>query len=174
MNMKKNTTEKILNLLISTSFPSDKNTKRKELGEKIKGDINVAYKELEKNEELSAEEIKVLKECYQEMENDSVQSLASVLSILAAFISVLSLLVSIVSLAKDLFGENVEVVCNPQMSGMLLCFIILEVLCMILVLYFSSKIQSISKENAGFRNHIVASLLLIHEKQKNDKGEDAP
>lgn len=169
MSKKKNTEEKILNLLISSSFKSNIKTKREKLGESIKRDIYTTYRELEKNDELSVEEMKLLKDCYQAMGDDSVQSLASTLSILAVCISVLSLIVSAVSLVQDLFGGKCEAGINPLMLYAILLFLItLGLLCMIWIIYSSKKIQIISKENARFRNNIVASLILIHEKEENE------
>lgn len=164
MNKKNSTEEKILDLLMDTTFGSKEKAKREKLGEFIKNDINTAYRELKKNDELSVEEIKLLKECYQILENDSVQSLATIVSILAVCISVLSMIVSLVGIVTGSFGELVN---QQKLFGMFLIVIMFELLVSVLIIYFCNKIQATNKENTCLRNNIIASLILIHEEQEN-------
>lgn len=148
MNQKINTAEKILDVVVRDCFRPKKKSRREKMGEKIKQDIKIAYEELKK-EELSADELEVLKETYQALGNDSVQSLVDIISFLTLFVSLVTLITSIDNMDKC------PHIIWFLLIGMLACTISGLI-----------RVLKISKENSCFRNNIIAAMMLLHDREQ--------
>lgn len=177
MEKKENTIDKIIDLIVETCF---KQPEREKLGEKIGEDIKNVYEKLKENGELSIEELEVLKESYQILGNDSVQSFAEsislltvFISILAIFISILAILVSVIDAVKDSFAEYFAMANNQIiLSGVNIVCIVLIALFALFAVGFYKRMQDIKQENICFRNSIIASQILIYEKRKENNNQE--
>lgn len=161
MNKKENIADNILDLVVETCFKLPKKRKREKQGKTIGKDVKIAYEKLKEKDELSVTEMEVLKEIYQILRDDSIQSLANIVSILAVFVSVFALIVSIISMVKDSFAESCEMVINQML---LITLISLLVAFVIFIGFCYKKIQNINQENIRFRNNLVSSHILILER----------
>lgn len=150
--MKKNEREDVLDCVIETSFKGkdldnkgkDVDRKRKDLGSIIKKDVLNSCNELERRTD-SYEKKEIIKECYQILQNDSIQSFASIISLLAV-------MVTIISIITEFDGTYKSIIKTAVIA-----------LFVILVLW---KLDKISKENAQFRNNLLAINLLMYEENE--------
>ena len=88
--MKKNEREDVLDFVMKTSFKG-KDLERKKLGSGIKNDVLNSCNKIERYTD-SHEKKEIIKECYQILQNDSIQSFANIISLLAVMVTIISII----------------------------------------------------------------------------------
>lgn len=148
--MKKNEREDVLDCVIETSFKGkdldnkEKDLERKNLGSGIKNDVLNSCNKIERYTD-SHEKKEIIKECYQILQNDSIQSFASIISLLAIMVTTIQLI------------TEFEGTCKSIIETVVIALFVISVLW---------KLDKISKENAQFRNNLLAINLLMYEENE--------
>lgn len=137
-------------------------------GEKNLGIINEYFNEIETSK-LNNDEVDALVDCYKVEYDDSCASLNAILAYDTLTVSALALLVSFISLILSFSNASFN---TPIIVAGLLFSISVVAGLIICIIKNCKKIIRISRENAKFRNKIIATkIYLVNMKGKNSNEE---